>query len=341
MENRENETALLQRVPKVELHLHLEGSIQPETLLALFRRHGHWRYRTLGQVQRLYRHRNFREFLAHFREILRALRAAEDFEPITYHLLKDLASQNVRYAEVTFAPAALILFHRLDLDRVLEAIQAGYARARRESGIEMALLVDLIRDLGVENGWRMAHWAAEARHRGIVGINLGGHEREFPAAPFAEIFRWARDHGLHTTAHAGEGDGPQSVRDCVDLLAAERIGHGTRAVEDPALIEDLVQRRVPIECCPGSNVATGIVPNLEAHPVRRLFDRGVFLSINSDDPALFGTNITRELAQLQAVHAFTDAEIGQLMRNAVEMSFLPEERKEALRREIIQALPPS
>ncbi|MBI3945187.1 MAG: adenosine deaminase [Armatimonadetes bacterium] len=323
-------TGFLRDLPKVELHIHLEGSIGPETLLSLFRRHANPEYTTLEQVRRLYRHGSFPEFLALFREILRALRAAEDFEPITFALLADLAAQNVRYAEVTFAPFALSHFHGLDPDRILDAIQAGAARARADHHIHMALLVDLIRNMGVENGWRTARWAARARDRGVVGINLGGDEREFPAAPFAGIYRWARDQGLRTTAHAGEGDGPESIRDCARLLRAERIGHATRAVEDPALLDELAERRIPVECCPGSNVATGIVPDLAAHPVRRFFDHGVRLSINSDDPPLFATTLTRELQQLQAVHHFTDAEIRQLARSAVEMSFLPEERKAAL-----------
>ncbi len=322
----------LQQLPKVELHLHLEGAIPPETLLGVFRRHGNTEMACLEDVLRLYQHRDFYDFLAHFRTILEWLRDADDLEPITYDVLSNLARQNVRYAEVIFSPGTLLHFHGLDPDRVLDAIQRGYARARSEHTIEIALLLDLTRNVGLEYGSRMARFAAGAQDRGVIGITLGGNERDFPAAPYAEIYQWARDQGLRVTAHAGEAAGPESVWDCIRLLGVERIGHGVRMEDDPRLAEYVVEHGIAIECCPWSNVLTGAVESLEAHPVRRWFERGVRLSINSDDPTLFGTDITRELARLQAAHGFSDGEILHIMAQAVQMSFLPEGGKARLRR---------
>lgn len=331
-------TDWLRALPKVELHVHLEGAIRPETVLHLFRRHGNREVTSPRQVRELFVHRHFREFLNHYKTICQWLRDPEDLERVTREFLRDLAAQNVRYVEATVSPGALRALAGWEPERVLEAVRRGYLQVHGELGLEMALLVDLVRNLGPEEGWRMVRLAARWRDRGVVGITLGGNERDFPAAPYADIYRWARDQGLRTTAHAGEWAGPESVWDCLRLLQVERIGHGVRACEDPALVDHLVERQVPLECCPTSNVATGVVRAWEEHPVGDLHRRGVRLGINSDDPTLFGTTLTRELELLHRVHGFGEEDLARVLRQSIEMAFLPEERKQLLARELEEHL---
>jgi adenosine deaminase len=224
------------------------------------------------------------------------------------------------FARVGLSPQALTAAIRTGLDRVPE--------------VEAALIPDVVRDNDPADAARTLAAIAEVRDQGVIGIGLGGSEHTFPPEPFAAVFAEARRLGLHTTAHAGEAAGAASIWGALRALGAERIGHATRAEEDPALLDYLAEKQVPLEMCPLSNVRTGVVPGLAAHPIRRYFERGLLVTVNTDDPAMFNNSLAEEYAQLEAVHGFTRAEIGRLVLNAVAASWLPEERKGALAEEI-------
>lgn len=318
------------QMPKVELHLHLEGAIRPETMLRIFQRHGNPSVTTLEEARRLFVHRSFREFLEHYKELNEWLKEEADIELAARELMEDLAAQNVRYVEVTVSPGTVEWLSGLQGERVLAAAVEGLTWGGEQHGVRWRIILDLVRNLGVERGWEMARTASRWRDRGVGGITLGGNETDFPASPYAEIYAWARDQGLLTTAHAGEGAGADSVWDCVRLLKVDRIGHGTRMVEDPALIRYAVERGIHVECCPTSNVETGVVSSPEEHPVRRLHDAGVRLGINTDDPALFRTTLTQELEGLHRVHKFSPEELYRLQLQAAESAIDPEAALEAL-----------
>ena len=194
----------------------------------------------------------------------------------------------------------------------------------------MSLVADLVRDFGPERAGRTLDTLAEVKGSGVIGIGIGGSEHAFPPAPFAAVFERARVLGFRTSAHAGEAAGPSSVRDALDALRVDRIGHGTRAAEDPALVEVLAARQVPVEMCPISNVRTGVVPDLAAHPIRAFFERGLLVTVNTDDPAMFDTSLAREYRELARVHGFTRAEICGLVENAARASWLSDVAKAEL-----------
>jgi adenosine deaminase len=319
--------AWLERIPKVELHVHLEGAIPLDTLWTLVRKYGgDPDVSDRAALERRFIYRDFPHFLDMWVWKNRFLREYEDFSFIAEAAARDFAAQRIRYAEVFFSPPD---FAGLGLRTGLlaAAIRAGLDRV---PGVEIALIADLVRDFGPEAADVTLSEAAELRGLGVIGIGLGGSEQRFPADPFTPVFERARRLGLRTTVHAGEGAGPDSVREALRRLRPDRIGHATRAAEDPALLDELAASRVPLELCPVSNVRTGIVASLAAHPVRRYFERGLVLSINTDDPRMFGTRLADEYRLLGEVFGFTPANIRALILQAVNASWLSEARKKEL-----------
>ena len=315
------------RVPKAELHLHLEGAIPLPAMWALLQKYGG--DPTVPDPEALARRFEYRDF-PHFIETWlwksRFLREYEDFSYLAEAVAGSLAAQNIRYAEAFFSPGD---FRRIGLEplRIAEAIRAGLSRV---PGTEVALVADLIRDLGPEYGMRLLGPLAEARGLGVIGIGIGGSEQTFPPEPFAAVYEEARRRGLRTTAHAGEAAGAASVWGAVRALRVDRIGHGTRASEDERLLDHLAERRIPLEMCPVSNVRTRVVDSLEEHPVRRFFERGLLVTVNTDDPAMFGTSLAGEYRLLESALGFSRDGIRELILNAVRASWLPEGRRRAL-----------
>jgi adenosine deaminase len=316
-----------ERIPKVELHLHLEGAIPHAALWEIVRKYGG--DPTLHTVEDLAERFTFTSF-QHFIEMWvwknRFLRAPEDFTAIAAAVAADLAAQNIRYAEVFFSPGDY-RSRGLTPGCLAEAIRRGLDQCRQ---VEIALVADLIRDHGPERGARTLAEIDEAREFGIIGIGIGGSEDEFPPEAFAEVYERARALGFHTSAHAGEAAGPASVWGALRALRVDRIGHGTRAVEDPALLDHLAKAAVPVELCPLSNLRTGVVKSLKEHPARRFFDCGIPVSINTDDPKMFGTSLAEEYQALESEQGFSRAELETLVRQGVETSWLPSERKRDL-----------
>jgi adenosine deaminase len=325
--------AFITALPKVELHLHLEGSIAPRTLLRIAERNGvELPARDEAGVAQLFRYKDFHEFLTVFMILARSLIHGEDFELLAYELGHHLADQNVRYAEVMIS--AFQYFRRgVDLDEVVQGAAAGFARAAREraaGGTRVHLAFDYGRQFGVETAWKVLEIAVRNAPHGLVAWSIGGDEVNYPPELFAEVFAAARRAGLHLMAHAGEVVGPPSVWGAVDVLGCERIGHGIRSVDDAALLEYLRARNVVLDISPTSNVRTGAVPGIEAHPLRRLFDAGVHVTLNTDDPTFFDTTLNDEYRLAARVFGFGPADLATLALNGVRGAFLPEHESTAL-----------
>ncbi len=282
-------------MPKAELHLHLEGSVAPETLLILAKRNGiTLPFASVKELREKNRYLNFRDFAEAIITVARCLRRPEGFTFVVERLGKQLAAQKIRYAEVIWVPQ-FYLHREFGLDGVLAALNEGRRRVRRDWGVEMRWICDLVRSVpGPAETVRRWACGDTARVGGVVALGLGGPESEELPAMFEAVCRRARSAGLPVVPHAGEGAGPKSVWTALKQLGASRIGHGVRSVEDEALLHYLAAERIPLEVCLTSNLHLGIYPSYAAHPVKRLVAAGCAVTINSDDPALFGTSLSDE-----------------------------------------------
>jgi adenosine deaminase/aminodeoxyfutalosine deaminase len=310
-------------LPKAELHLHLEGAIEPATLFELRQRHGD--RVTQAEIESLYRYEDFPGFLLAFKNITAHLRTPEDYELITYRLMQRLKEENVLHAEV-YVSVGVCLWRKQDFAAIFEGLDRGRARGARDFGVSLLWIFDAVRQFGAEAAQKVFELAVRYRDREVVGIGIGGDEQKAPPELFRDAYQWSADHGMRLTAHAGETGPPESVWGALNLRA-ERIGHGLTAFHDPDLVEELAQRQVPVEICLTSNLRTGLCPNLNDHPAKSYFDQGVMITLNSDDPAMFGTSLAREYQIAQQYFAFTDEHLRELARNSFEASFLPAEKK--------------
>lgn len=327
----------LRALPKAELHLHLEGTVDPETLALLSRKHpiplqvSNPKYRDLeasGRVlseddaRAMYQYTDFVGFLLTFKAVSERLRDPEDYELITYRMIQKLAREGVVYAEV-YASVGVVLWRGQDFDPLFDGMERGRERGERDFGVRVRWIFDAARHFGVQEAERVLQKAIQLRKRHVIGIGIGGDEARGPAEVFRDIYAEAARHGLHRLAHAGESVGPESIWAALRHLGAERIGHGLRAVEDKELITHLADTGTPVEVCVTSNVRTSCCARLEHHPVRKLFDAGVKITIASDDPDMFGTSLAREYQLLQTAFGFTESELRTIARNSFGASFLP------------------
>jgi len=313
-------------IPKVELHVHLEGAIPLPALFELVRKYDSGAAGSLADLEARFRYRDFPHFIETWVWKNGFLRELDDFAFIAEAVARDLRGQHVLYVEAFCSPPDFEA-RGLSVGRIVEAIRRGLDRV---PGIVVSLVADLVRDFGPDRAGRTLDALAEVKGSGVIGIGIGGSEQAFPPAPFAAAFERARRLGFRTSAHAGEAAGPSSVRDALEMLSVDRIGHGTRAAEDPALVEVLAAGQVPVEMCPISNVRTGVVPDLAAHPIRAFFERGLLVTVNTDDPAMFDTSLAREYRELARAHGFTRAEICRLVENAARASWLSDDAKAEL-----------
>ena len=314
-------------IPKVELHLHLEGAIPYPALWDLVRKYGgDPSVPDLTALKQKFVFRDFPHFIDTWMWKNQFLREYEDFTFIAEAVARDLASQNVRYVEAFYSPPDFAC-HGLHTQPLTAAICTGLNRVPE---IEIALVADLVRDFGPQNGAKTLAELREVRDQGVIGIGIGGSEQSHPPEPFADVYEEARRLGFHTSAHAGEAAGAESVWGALRALRAERIGHGTRAEEDPALLDYLAEHAIPLEMCPLSNVRTGVVPSIEVHPVRRHFERGILVTVNTDDPKMFGNTLAEEYALLVEKLGFTHDDVQTVILNGIRASWLSEPRKQAL-----------
>ena len=325
-----NTEAFIRRLPKAELHLHMEGTILPATLVELSARHDAQPL-TLAEAEALYRFTDFTGFLDAFRAVSKQLIGPEDYELAAWRMIQHLAEQGVVHAEVFIAVGVIYLW-RKDDPGAFEPIFAGLERARergeRELGISLYWIFDAVRHFTVEEAERVFRKAAELRpaHPSIIGIGLGGDERRCGSSPFADLYKQAAQAGLRLTNHAGETTGPEAIREAL-AIGSERIGHALSAGQDFYLLEDLKEREIPLELNLTSNVRTGVCPSYAAHPLRKYFDAGLLVTLNSDDPAFFGSDLANEYLMALTEQGFTRTELRQLAANSIRASFLPEVEK--------------
>jgi adenosine deaminase len=320
----------IRRMPKVELHVHLEGSITPDTLLTLSRRNQvELPVHSLEEIQAWVQFKDFDHFIEVYLAICNCLRTADDFELITTEFLRSQARQNILYSEVIFTPYT----HQSHVpkDEQLAAISRARAWGERKFGVRMALAPDISRMVRpVEHSLEVADWAVENRDKGIIALGLGGPEIGNPPELFYGAFDRAHAGGLASLPHAGETEGPASVWGALNVLHAARIGHGVRCLEDPELVTYLKDRQIPLDVSPTSNVCLKVVPSLDRHPLPQLLEAGLWVTINSDDPPLFSTTLTDEYLQIAATFGFDRIQIEQLVLSGVRASLLPEEERWAM-----------
>ena len=315
---------LILSLPKAELHLHLEGSVEPATLVELRQRHG-LPGASLAEVEAVYEYHDFNGFLMVFKAITEHLRKPEDWELITYRLMQRLRSENVLHAEV-YVSVGVCHWQGKDFDAIFEALERGRSRGERDLGVSLLWIFDATRHFGPERALRVAEIAAQHHGRNVVAFGIGGDERRAGPELFRETFAYAREHGLRLVAHAGETTGPESIWGALNLKA-ERIGHGLSAWYDRELMAELAQRQIPVEMSITSNLRTGCCRTLQEHPLKMYFDTGVMVTLSSDDPGIFGTSLGREYQLAQDAFGFTNEQLRELARNSFEASFLPAEKK--------------
>jgi adenosine deaminase/aminodeoxyfutalosine deaminase len=331
--------SFIQSLPKAELHLHLEGSLDPATLVELSRRYNsplpteNNRYDITGSgdvlteedVRRLYAYKDFNGFLMAFKAVTERLRSPEDYELVTYRLMQKLRQQNVMHAEV-YVSIGVIRWRGQPVEPLFEGMERGRERGQRDFGVSLLWIFDAVRHFGPEAAAEVFDLAARLRERNVVAIGIGGDEARGPAEWFRDLYKKAAAGGLHLTAHAGETTGPESVWGALNI-GAERIGHGLAAAQDPELLEVMAEKQVPVEVCVSSNLRTGACPGLPGHPLRKFFDHGLMITLNTDDPAMFQTSLNREYEIAQEEFHFSEEHLRELARNSFEASFLPVEKK--------------
>ena len=327
--------------PKAELHVHLEGSIAPATLLMLAKRHRvDLPADTEEGLRNWYRFKDFHHFIEVYVGITKCLRTVEDFELIVYEFGADMARQNILYAEVTFSPSTHLWINGVDQDVWFTGLTEGRRRVKASFGCEINWIFDLVRNDYPE----LARFdyttgvAIEGRNDGVVALGLGGLEEGYPPAPFAPWFDRARAAALHSAPHAGEHAGPESIWSAIEDLGAERIGHGVRAIEDPKLVDYLAEHRILLEISPTSNISLGLYPDAASHPLKSLHEAGVTLTVNSDDPPLFNTTLTDEACLLVDPWGFSRETIDEILLNGVRFSFLPEEQQRSMEAEFLEEM---
>jgi aminodeoxyfutalosine deaminase len=276
--------------PKIELHVHLEGTVRPDTLRAIAKRND---YALPDDLESLYRFRDFAHFIEVWILTTNALRTAEDFRQIVVDYADEARSHGCVYLEGIFSPAERVR-RGCAWDEIFEGVCDGAQEARERHGVDVRLTPDIPRGFTQDEARATVEWAARFRERGVVGVGLGGLEAEYPPEPYKPAFTLARSLGLASVPHAGEAAGAASVRGALEELGADRIRHGIRAVEDPGLVAELAGRGTVLDVCPLSNLRTGVVPSLEEHPLPQLVAAGVRCSISTDDPAMFETDLTRD-----------------------------------------------
>lgn len=288
----------LRAMPKVELHVHLEGSIRPDTLLKLARRHGiSLPADDLAGLENWYTFRNFPHFVEIYVAVSQCIRTPEDLELIAREFLAGQAAQNILHSEVTYTAATIEKHVGIPFDEQMDALARAMAYGRDELGISMSLILDIVRGHSLERAMQVAEWCVQARGQGVCALGIAGEEWR-GTSEYEPAYRLAREGGLPVVAHAGETCGPEVIWDCLNIAQAVRIGHGVRCQEDPALVEELRQRQVPLEVCPSSNVCLGVFPSLAEHPFKQLLDEGLYVTLNSDDPPMFNTTLTDEFGRV-------------------------------------------
>jgi adenosine deaminase/aminodeoxyfutalosine deaminase len=326
----QNIESFIRRLPKAELHLHMEGTILPSTLVELSARHDAHPI-TLAEAEALYQFTDFTGFLESFKSVTRLLIGPDDYELAAWRMMEHLKAQGVVHAEVFISVGVIYLWRNHDpaaFEPIFEGLERARERGQRELGLSLYWILDAVRHFTVEEAVRVFRKAIELKpaHPSIIGIGLGGDERQAGSEPFRGLYEEARAAGLRLTNHAGETTGPEAIREALSI-GSERIGHALSATKDFYLMQDLKERGIPLELNPTSNVRTGVCASFADHPLRKYFDAGLLVTLNSDDPAFFGSDLVNEYLLAHTVQGFTREELRQLAANSIRASFLPEAEK--------------
>ena len=325
-------SAFIRRLPKAELHLHLEGTVLPSTLVELSARHDAAPL-TRAQADALYQFTDFTGFIEAFKAVTHQLVNPEDYELIAWRMVQQLAAQGVVHAEVYISVGVIYMWRNHDpacFEPIFEGLERARLRGERELGLSLYWIFDAVRHFTVPEAERVFRKAAEMRtsYPSVIGIGLGGDERRCGSEPFRTMYQEARAAGLRLTNHAGETTGPEAIWEALSI-GSERLGHVLSAVQDDALLQELKAGRVGLELNPTSNVRTGVCSSFAAHPIRKMFDAGLLVTLNSDDPAFFGSDVANEYLLAHTQQGFTRDELRQLAANSIHASFLPEPAKQS------------
>jgi aminodeoxyfutalosine deaminase len=321
-------------LPKAELHVHHVGSASPRIVSELAARHPGTVPSDLDELREFYTFRDFGHFIEVYLAVVDLLREPADIRLLTYEVATDMAAQSIRYAELTLTPFTSVQAG-VPIEAFVEAVEDARLAAERDHGIRLRWVYDIPGEFGLPAGEETVRYALGPHAPDtLIGFGLGGPEIGVDRPQFADVFARARAAGLHSVPHAGETTGPQTVWDALRDLGAERIGHGTSAVQDPELVAHLAEHGVPLEVCPTSNIATRAVGRLEDHPIREMYDAGITVTVNSDDPPMFGTTLNREYEIAARLLDLDETGIAGLATNAVRASYLDEQGKRELEAEI-------
>lgn len=323
-------SSFIRTLPKAELHLHLEGTLEPETLVELSKRHDSDPL-TIERSHRLYEYEDFHGFMMAFKAVTERLLTPEDYELATYRMMERLYGQHVLHAEV-YISVGVVHWRQQEFESLFEGIERGREQGERDFGVSVLWIFDAVRHFGIEAAQRVFEVAVRYKDRNVVGVGIGGDERRGPAEPFRALYGYAAENGLRRTAHAGETTESESIWAALNM-GAERLGHVLSAPRDAELMGILAERQIPVEICISSNARTGCLKDIHQHPVRRMFDEGLLVTLNSDDPAMFHTSLVREYEVAQDLFKFTDEHLRELARNSFEASFLPADKKVKLLQE--------
>lgn len=333
--------AFIHHMPKAELHIHLEGAIEPATLLRLAERNRvALPADTVDGLQAWFTFHDFPHFVEIYLTIQSCLRSADDFSLVAYELGADMARQNIRYREATVTPYTHLLQEKgLAAEEIIAGLEDGRRRARRDFGVELRWILDIHRNLTMPAVANVTtQLALDWVDRGVVALGLSGNEATASAAHFAPWFQRAKAAGLASTPHTGEIAGPSSVWQAVHDLRADRIGHGVRSIEDPHLLAYLLEHQIPLEINPTSNVCLGVYRSLEQHPFIHLLRMGLCVTVNSDDPPLFNTTLTQEFQRLAETFDLDENDLQALTLNAVRSTFLPADEKRQMEEEFVRQI---
>lgn len=320
-------------IPKVELHVHIEGTLSPDLVKKIAVRNGLAVPKDIFQDEKTYRWKDFLDFLQVFDQASAVLKTTEDYRDMVYTYLTTSAAQGVIYTEFFYSPDHAALCGLSYQDSLAGCVQ-GIDDAYRETGIISRIIVTGVRHFGAQACKKVAEKMLMHPHPYVVGFGLGGDEAAYPAHLFVDAFKIAHEAGFGTTVHAGEMRGADSIWEALQALPVSRVGHGVRAIEDPHLLDYLIERQIALEICPGSNIALGVYPSYATHPFKQLWEAGVLVTLSSDDPPFFGTNMQKEYEEIgREAFALTDQDLLAISRTAVEVSFAePAIKKQLLSR---------
>jgi adenosine deaminase len=321
----------IKNAPKVELHVHLEGAIPAHTLLKLAHKNNiALPVSTSEEIREWYRFRDFPDFNEKYILISNCIRNSDDIYLIGKEFLEGQAAQHIVYSEVTYTAYTHTKQWRIPMLEQISALMEASRWAEQHLGVSMRLIIDIARETAPHEGLWVAEAAVEGMPQGVVALGLGGYEVGYPPGRFVEAFALAREAGLPRILHAGETAGAESIREALEVGDPLRIGHGVRCLEDAGLVAELRARQIPLEICPSSNVCLGVVPDMHHHPLPRLLQEGLFITINSDDPALFSTSLIREYTRIRRAFDYGIGDLQKLMVNGIQASCLSQEQKSSL-----------